>query len=113
MSRDGHLGDDSPGRAARPCDHLQANIAISRQMLEAASEGDWVRVEALQVRREARLYQHDSGLLDPTLRSELETLRELNERIISLATTEREQRRRQLEKTVVGRRASNAYKAAL
>ena len=99
--------------ANEPARDIEWALEISREMFAAARKHDWDSLEKLRTKRDAVL---KSALVTPTshriataLVDNVERIRDINERILSLAEEARDTRSERMRNMRLGRRASNTY----
>lgn len=100
-------------RARGPLMLAEHSLALTRRMLEAASDGDWGRVEVWEADRATALREVFSGTPGSELAGRLMPLvseiAELNGRLTALAAAERNARGEQAHRLQQGRKAARAY----
>lgn len=105
-------GRAAPEQAAKLRKRMHRAIEISEQMLDAAASGEWEQLAALQAERATWLeggFSPAQTNLAPALQVGLGKLSELNDRLVALATAERDAHGTRLGRVAVGRRAGDAY----
>ena len=106
------INDTSSERQSR----LQAAIALSQQMIDVASRGDWQQFAELEKGRRTDMLacfeQPVSVSEAPSVRHSVEQLMQLNDQLTDLLQKAREESARQFRSLQQGRRAVGAYTAA-
>jgi hypothetical protein len=90
-------------------DELQQALALTADMGEAASDGNWTRVAELDAQRQLHLQRMHAGSLGPQHRTALAALQAQNRALLERAQQVRDDVEQQLSQHQYNHRALRAY----